>query len=119
MKLFCRSSKNTYSNRLHYFAQKNEFGQRFITRNAVFESNLVASGIDECLVQIEKAFLSCQPAIISNHRASFVGGIDHRNRDRGLQQLDVLLKAILKKWPDVEFIDIVKLWEVLTKEDAA
>lgn len=110
--------KNTYSNRLHYFAQKNEFGQRFITRNAVFESNLVGSGIDECLVQIESAFLSCQPAIISNHRASFVGGIDQRNRNSGLQQLDSLLKSILKKWPDVQFIDVEKLDEIMTAGDA-
>ena len=51
-------------------------------------------------------FFTNQPAIISNHRASFVGGISVLNRDNGLQSLDLLLKSILSKWPDVEFVPI-------------
>ena len=66
-------------------------------------------GVDSCLADIQQAFDCKQPAIISNHRASFVGGIEDKNREKGLKALDKLLPQIIKKWPDVEFISINEL----------
>ena len=87
---------------------RQKYGVKHLVRNAVFETNMseTNNGVDDCLKGIAEAFKLKQPAIISNHRASFVGRIEQLNRDRGLSALDQLLKAILKKWPDVEFITV-------------
>ena len=91
--------------------QKSKFGFKYLVRNAVFETNfsIHENGINSCLKNIQDAFDCKQPAIISNHRASFVGGIDEKNRDKGLKSLDKLFVEILRKWPDVEFINIKDL----------
>ena len=70
------------------------------------------NGISRCMYDIEQAFNVKQPAIISNHRASFVGGIDENNRTKGLKALDELLENILTKWPDVEFVKPAILQEI-------
>src|SRR5690606_26780338 len=97
--------------RFRYLGQKSSHGFRYLVRNSVFESNfsLNNNGVDSCLRDIQQAFDCKQPAIISNHRASFVGGIEEQNREKGLKALDKLLSEILKKWPDVEFKTITDL----------
>ncbi len=101
--------ENRFRKRLSYLGQRNNFAQTYINRNAVFETNLIGSGVESCLSQIASAFNCRKPAIISNHRASFVGGINKNNRADGLRQLDSLLKAVIKRWPTVEFLDMVDL----------
>ena len=59
------------------------------------------------------AFDSKKPAIISNHRAAFVGGIDVANREKGLKALDRLFSEILKRWPDAEFVSARDLGELI------
>ncbi|SHE64215.1 hypothetical protein SAMN05444278_103256 [Psychroflexus salarius] len=90
---------------------KQKYGLRHLVRNTVFETNMseTNNGVEDCLKGIEEAFQLKQPAIISNHRASFVGRIDPKNREKGLRALDELLKQILKKWPEVEFISVKDL----------
>jgi hypothetical protein len=56
------------------------------------------------MAQIQSAFLFDKPAVICTHRINFIGFINEKNRDRGLRDLDCLLKQITKKWPDVIFI---------------
>ncbi len=90
---------------------RQKYGVRQLVRNTVFETNMseINNGVDNCLKGIEEAFQLKQPAIISNHRASFVGRIEPKNREKGLQALDALLKKTLKKWPEVEFITVKDL----------
>lgn len=97
--------------RFRYLGQKSVHGFRYLVRNVVFETNMSQydDGVDSCLKGIQQAFDCKQPAIISNHRASFVGGIEEQNREKGLKALDKLLSEILKKWPDVEFKTITDL----------
>ena len=59
--------------------------------------------------QIDSSFSWNKPAIISTHRVSFVGALYPENRDNGLRQLSHLLKEIVKKWPDVEFMTTEQL----------
>jgi hypothetical protein len=99
---------------LHYFGQQASGSQFYVNRNAVFETNLDGFGADHCLPQIAHAFRFGKPAIISNHRASFVGGVEEKNRIQGLRQLDSLLGSIVKRWPDVEFIDMADLHKIMT-----
>lgn len=105
------------NHRFHYTGQKNKFGSKYLVRNAVFEPNMDQhkDGVDSCLAQIATAFKNKVPAIISNHRAAFVGGIDPKNRDKGLKALNSLLKNILKEWPDAEFITVSDLDRHLNK----
>ncbi len=103
--------RGKYKHRFHYLGQKSTAGLRYLVRNSVFEPNMYgdSDGVDSCLAQIAMAFRNNVPAIISNHRAAFVGGIDPSNREKGLKALDRLLKSILKNWPDAEFITVSDL----------
>jgi len=100
--------------RLQYFGQRTKSNGFYVNRNAVFETNLQNVSIDSCLKQISFAFSCKKPALISNHRASFVGGIIETNRTNGLKQLKQLLNSITKHWPDVEFINTRELLNILS-----
>jgi hypothetical protein len=97
-----------YRHKIHYLGQKSKSGLRYLIRNAVFEPNMNKDddGVETCLQQVATAFRHRLPAIVSNHRAAFVGGIDPANRVKGCQALDRLLKLLLKNWPDIEFITV-------------
>ena len=85
--------------------QKGPGGLTYYTRNCGFEPAAKRyTGIDLTMKQIAAAFRWHKPAIISTHRTNFTGGIESANRDRGLSELSKLLKAIVKRWPDVEFM---------------
>lgn len=94
------------SYQLNYLGRKKKSGLRVLVRNGMFEPNISDSDnqVNKALLDIEQAFKAKQPAILSNHRAAFVGRIDTRNRAKGLKALDELLGKVLQKWPDVEFI---------------
>ncbi len=95
-----------------------------IVRNGTFEPSFYPSNrrkaLDMCLADIESAFRWNQPAVISTHRINFVSGLSVENRDKNLKLFDELLKTILKKWPDVQFLNTVELGDlyksVLEKE---
>ena len=59
--------------------------------------------VDSCLAQIQSAFLFSKPAVICSHRINYMSYIDERNGQRGLNDLNKLLKAVTKKWPDALF----------------
>ena len=59
------------------------------------------------------AFLMRKPAIVSTHRINYVGYIDEGNRDRTLKLLRQLLTAVLRRWPDVEFLTTVQLGRLM------
>ena len=98
-----------------YLWHINSLGLRYLTRNAVFEPNIYenSDGINECLAGIASAFRFRKPAIISNHRAAFTSGLDEKNREKGLKGLDRLLKGILKRWPEAEFMSAASLVELM------
>lgn len=91
---------------INYLGRQKKSGLKVLVRNAVFEPNMLETdnGVSRALYDIESAFKAKQPAILSNHRAAFVGRIDSKNRDKGLKAFDDLLMKILNKWPYVEFV---------------
>lgn len=99
----------------NYLGKNRKSGLKVLVRNCMYETNIseIDNGVKRCLNNIEQAFKLKQPAIISNHRASFVGGIEEKNRERGLKALDELLFQIIKKWPDVEFISAAEMVEIM------
>lgn len=89
----------------HRIGEKNSLNQVYLTRNAVFEPSESPSKdwVSSCLKQINMAFKFKKPAVVSTHRVNFIGSIVEENRSNNLHRFDVLLKTILKNWPDVEF----------------
>lgn len=99
-----------YRNRIrHRFGEKNEYDQIFGIRNCSLEVAEGPATVEKCLKEIAMAFWMNKPAVISMHRLNFMGGIDRKNRERGLNALSELLKSALKKWPDVQFMSTPQL----------
>lgn len=89
----------------HYLGETNNRDQIYLTRNAFFEpTHSEKLNADACLSQIDKLFKVGLPAIISSHRLNYIGNLVESNRDNTLNQLTTLLKTIVKKYPDVEFL---------------
>lgn len=98
----------------HYLGEKsNTEGLTYLVRNCTFEpSNSNDYNYWKgTFKQVENAFNKKTPALISSHRVNFVGSIDKNNRENGLVQLNKLLSEIIKKWPDVIFLNSVELTE--------
>lgn len=106
-----RSSKGTA------YGTRNSYGQTYLSRNCNFEPSLLknSDGIENCLKEIENAFFWKKPAVISIHRLNFIGGLVEENRTKNLKNLDVLLKRVLKKWPETEFMSSSELGEITEK----
>lgn len=97
---------------------RNEYNQITLTRNCVFEpSEEGKDWVDSCLNDVKVAFRMRKPAVISTHRVNFIGILDEENRSRGLKQLDQLLSAVTKQWPDVEFITSNQLGDIITGKE--
>jgi len=101
----------------HYLGQWDKNGIRYITRNCLFEPSQVGRDwVNSCLYDIQVAFRWNKPAIVSTHRVNFIGSLNPKNKDIGLRNLSDLLKAILKKWPDVEFMTTAELGALMNTD---
>ena len=101
----------------HYTGQPNSLSQRYLVRNCFFEPSQT-SGIDpvaDCLSRIHMAFVWHKPAIISTHRVNFIGFLNSSNRERNLTHFKTLLLAIIKRWPDVEFLSSDQLGGLVSR----
>jgi hypothetical protein len=124
IKYLLRSKITRYSNYnnnvtkpyFHWVGKRNRFGQIYLTRNCTFEPHRPLDSLNvvtSCLNEIEIAFKWKKPAVIISHRASYVGSIDEKNQINGLTKLEQLLKSIIKKWPDVEFMTSMELGNII------
>lgn len=107
---------------LHYYTYTNKQkikkkALNYYIRNCAFEPSSPGykSG-DGTLKQINAAFRYGKAAIISTHRVNFTGGLNVQNRDKGLFELNVLLKQIMKRWPTVEFMSTRDYVNLLLKK---
>ena len=106
---------NKYSKSYNYTGKKLKTGQMYIVRNVIFEPT-VDRGFDwvnYTLQQIEIAFRWKKPAILSSHRVNYCGYISPKNRATGINALKELLKKIVEKWPDVEFLAANELGDII------
>lgn len=93
--------------------KKTSDGLVYYTRNCAFEPiNPGYRGIDFAIRQIEAAFRWGKPANISTHRVNYIGAIERSNREKGLNELKLLLDTITKRWPDVEFISSANMLDL-------
>lgn len=100
-----------------YLGKRNALGQRYVTRNALFEPYYgKVDWIDHCLRDVQIAFRWNKPAVISLHRANFTGSLDPENRVHGNLQLARLLKRLQTNWPDIEFVSAGALCRILSEK---
>ncbi|MBK6345977.1 MAG: hypothetical protein IPF68_08545 [Bacteroidales bacterium] len=109
--------RNSFAKKLHFTGEKNKSGMLYLVRNASFEpsSFKTVDHVTNCLNQVARSFNNRKPAIICSHRLNFIGSLDRANRETNLVYLQDLLKSIVKKWPDVEFISSDKLGSIISK----
>lgn len=93
----------------------NPDGQTYTVRNSVFEPSISPSrdNVGACLQSINAAFLMHAPAIISTHRLNYMGSLEESNRNNNLNSLNELLSKILRRWPDVEFMNSAELGKLM------
>lgn len=110
-----QNGNQSIKKKYHYLGQENKFGQRYLVRNVHFEptENSSSDPIDRAMNEIKIAFRYNKPAIISSHRVNYMGSIKSKNRDRGLKLLGILLKKIVEKYPEVEFMSSDQLGELI------
>lgn len=129
VKYLTRSKKRLYplgdgqfAKEWNFIGQQTDFKQTFINRNAFFEPvtfgehEHITDWTANCLNEIGIAFRWNKPAVISSHRVNYVGSIRPENREKGLKELKRLLKEVLKKWPNVEFLSSYELGKVIREE---
>jgi hypothetical protein len=103
--------------KLYSLGSQNHLSQTYITRNGIFEPHSQAKDwVAYCLEDIKLAFRWNKPAIISTHRANFVGSISPKNRESGIKSLCLLLKKVQQFWPDVEFMSSKSLNSLVSGE---
>ena len=109
--------KGHLRSKFHYFGEQNSNKQIFLPRNCLFEpfSDRNIHWISSCLKDIKASFSAKKPAIIIIHRVNFIGSIDPENRRRNLDDFSILLKEILLRWPDAEFMTSDKLGDLISK----
>lgn len=110
-----KDEKHKFKRKLHFTGQKNNFGQIYLVRNAHFEPSLGIhnDSVGKCLAEVQKAFESRKPAIIGSHRLNFIGGIFPQNSSKNLKRLQLLLRKITSRWPDIEFMSSASLANVI------
>lgn len=109
-----RDETGNYVNKTYATGYKTPEGITCYVRNANFEpTDDHYRGLGHVMNQISGAFRCGKAAVIGTHRANFVGGINEANRKKGLEELDLLLTQVLKKWPDVSFMSSRDFAELL------
>lgn len=107
---------NKYRTEYFYTGKKNDRDQLFMVKNCVFEPTVPGiDWIEYSLKQIDYAFKFNNPATISTHRVNYCGHISSENRKLGVNLLKELLKRIVIKWPDVEFLSTHELLDIMQR----
>jgi hypothetical protein len=101
----------------HFLGQRSTHNGRYLVRNCVFEPchRPGRDSLGRCLREVSRAFRARIPAVIGTHRVNYIGSIDERNRGRGLMQLQALLGAVRKRWPDVHFLSTPELASMIER----
>ncbi len=105
------------SSRLRFLGKANQYNQKYILRNCLFEPNgLGYDWLSIALKDIETAFKYNKPAILGPHRKNFIGSLNEDNRTNSLKTLKSLLHEVVKRWPDVEFMDSSQLGNLMDRK---
>ena len=103
----------------HYMGSKSKNGLLYLIRNVSFEpsTNVNKDWVDSALKEIKMAFRWQKPAIVSTHRVNYIGRINSKNRDQNLRLLKNLLTALVREWPEIEFISTDHLGSLMKNSE--
>lgn len=107
---------NDYNKKLHYTGEIDKNSNLiYTTRNAFFEpaSATEKDWVSATLKGVDDAFKKNKPAIIGSHRINYIGSLNEKNRTNNLDMLKTILKAIVLKYPKVEFINSAELADII------
>lgn len=102
----------------HKWGDKTSNGLIFWRRNCTFEPYKSKSfdHVDECLKHVEIAFRWGKPAVINSHRINYTSRLRSELRDRTYTDLNEMFRIMLKRWPDIEFVNSAQLAEIMHAE---
>jgi len=99
----------------HYLGEKNVHNQIYSIRNCSFEPSIDRESFEKTIKEIKNAFFWNKPAIISTHRINFIGSLNENNQKKNAQEFKSLIKMILRKWPEAEFMTTMELDSLIRK----
>ena len=105
--------------KLRFTGDKNRYGQIYTIRNCSYEPTYTydpESYKDQCLKDIKNSFANKKPAIINSHRLNYIGSINEKNAEENVKYLKILLKEVLKEFPDVEFVSSPELIDIIKEK---
>lgn len=111
-----------YNRKPHYIGQKDKSGLIYTTRNAFFEpyssnydlTHTNQDWVKSTMLEVEKAIQQNKPVIIGSHRINYIGRLNEKHRNQNLKILQSILKQIVRKYPEVEFMDSGQLADRLS-----
>jgi hypothetical protein len=108
---------DNFRTKINFQGNRSKAGLLYLIRNAFFEPSINRNfnWIEDCLKRIEIAFLCHKPVTISMHRLNFIGSLCLENRSQNLLELKTLLKEIIKRWPNIEFMSSDELGRLIEK----
>lgn len=113
----CPVQGKTFKKKYRHSGQLNKVGQRYLVRNGLFEPSTAPNvkWVDKCMESIAIAFKWGKPAIIGTHRINFASRLDEKQRATNLIDLENLLEKMLKRWPEIQFMDSASLVNLYKK----
>lgn len=115
---FISKGDGTFKKVDRFWGDKDKFGMTFWRRNCNFEPYRDnPNEIEKCLSDIDIAFKWGKPAVISSHRINFTSRIDKNHRDKCLDQFDMLFTQIIRKHPEVEFLNSAQLADIMLQSN--
>jgi hypothetical protein len=103
-----------------YQGSINRYGLLDLVRNCSYEPSAyqqsLSTAVNQCVAGIKNAFFLNKPAIISTHRINYSGSLCEINRINSLKGLDLILKELIAKFPEVEFMSSDILGKLILDE---
>lgn len=102
----------------NFLGRKSPHGLTYLQRNCYFEpaQRPEFDWVSNCLNRVAIAFRWHKPATISVHRLNFIGSIDKGNTDATLPLFHTLLKELVRRWPNVEFMTSDELGNLILND---
>ncbi|MCH8534620.1 MAG: hypothetical protein LAT51_06075 [Flavobacteriaceae bacterium] len=103
-----------YKRKFRVNGSVNTHGQINLVRNCFFEPSSSKNNrtVSRCLRDINIAFNTGVPAVISTHRLNYISRLSDFNKQNNLKMLSELLESIKKKWPNVLFLSSDQLFKL-------
>lgn len=114
---------SSFKKKVHYTGERSKENIFYTVRNCYFEpsnhfiKDRDSNSLNLLFNQLATAFKNKKPAIITSHRLNYIGSIDSSNRSNSLNQLTILLKTLIHRWPQIEFVTSEDLVNIIISKN--